>query len=376
MWTLLLASSAACVHSLSTVPGLLPSGALETLATDGSWPTTAPKPSNITAQPLLGTTADLGAHRATVTLNARGSSVSSAQPALAVVELTWRRRDVQPQTKDISVVFRTNSSSGAAPLAVTNRVVLSVNGSTGRILLDGSNGAGVYDIYYLPLVSNGAAFGRKDGFQPMRRNGSSSAVWLSAVGAAGWKLDEAADGENSPVWIAAHTSLLESAGTVTYEAQTGHDLFTNMEVAATQGELAALFAGVAGAPALIIPYDNQNVVRTFAFVSTKYLSYQEDQPVWSLPDSIELEAAPNQYLTWQVAIVAVFQGAKWANITNIRLAFSDLVTSGGGSSIPSANVTCFNTDGVDQTGEAFAMRPSLNTTFARLLIFFVAHNQQ
>ena len=100
---------------------------------------------------------------------------------LAVVELTWRRRDVQPQTKDILVAFRAANASGAAPLPIANRVVLSVNGSVGRILLDGSHGPGVYDVYYLPLVSNGAAFGRKDAFQPMRRNGSSSAVSPQAI---------------------------------------------------------------------------------------------------------------------------------------------------------------------------------------------------
>lgn len=110
------------------------------------------------------------------------------------------------------------------------------------------------------------------------------------MSAAGWKLDEAAGSENAPGWVTAHTSLV--ARTVKYTAQHGHDLFTNMEVAATQGELTALYAAHAkgGAPALMIPYDNQHVVRTFAFVSTKYLGYEAAQPVWSLPGSIELEA--------------------------------------------------------------------------------------
>lgn len=134
-----------------------------------------------TAGTALGATADCGAHRATVTLAARQNPAATPTLPLAVVELTWRRRDVQPQTKDILVAFRAANASGAAPLPIANRVVLSVNGSVGRILLDGSHGPGVYDVYYLPLVSNGAAFGRKDAFQPMRRNGSSSAVSPQAI---------------------------------------------------------------------------------------------------------------------------------------------------------------------------------------------------
>lgn len=70
---------------------------------------------------------------------------------------------------------------------------------------------------------------------------------------------------------------------------------------------------------------------------------------------------------WQLAIVAVFQGAKWANISNIRLTYSDLAGSEGGKSIPIANLTCFNIDGVDQTGEAFTMQPHINTTLGSIL---------
>ena len=115
---------------------------------------------------------------------------------------------------------------------------------------------------------------------PMRRNGSSAPAWLSAVASSGWKLDEATQGVNSPQFIATQTSLKPS-GTPRYEAQTPHDLFTSMEVAATAAELAVLYNQHAnGQPALFIPYDNQHVVRSFAFVSTQYLRYEAETPVW------------------------------------------------------------------------------------------------
>ena len=71
-------------------------------------------------------------------------------------------------------------------------------------------------------------------------------------------------------------------------------------------------------PALLIPYDNQHVVRSFAFVSTKYLGYEAGKPVWALPAPIELEAAPNQYLVWQLAVVEIFRGGRWANIKSVQ----------------------------------------------------------
>ena len=330
---------------------------------------------SVAVVPPLGATAasddgvalDWGAHRVTVTLSAAVATETPAPSSapLALVELHWRRRDVHPQTKDVRVAFR-RTANDTAPVDVAQRVVLSINGSVGRILLDGSHGTGLYDVYYLPFISNGASFGRKDSYQPMRRNGSSSAAWLSGVVAAGWKLDEASDGENSAAFVATHTSL-KAVATPTYEAQTAHDLFTNMEVAATEAELSALYSAHAHRqPALLLPYDNQNVVRTFAFISTKYLNYEAGAPVWTLPSPIKLSGSPGQYLVWQLAIAEVYRGGRWPNVTNIRLEYSDLSGSGG-RSIPTANLTCFNIDGVDQSGDAFTMQPHINTTLGSIL---------
>jgi hypothetical protein len=282
------------------------------------------------------------------------------------VELHWRRRDVRPEAKDVLVAFRPVGNANDT-VAVSNRVVLAINGSVGRILIDASHGAGRYEFYYLPYISNGASFGRKDSYIPMHRNGTSTKAWLDAVVGAGWKLDEA-EGVNSPQFVAAQTSL-ELSGSPRYEAQTPHDLFTCMEVAATPFELAALYSQHAkGQPALLIPYDNQHVVRSFAFVSTKYLLYEKSKPIWALPSPIKLQAAPNQYLVWQLAVVAIFQGIRWANISNIRVDYGPLVSADNkGESIPAANLSCFNINGVDQMGVTFTMQPHINVSLGPIL---------
>eukprot|EP01043_Picozoa_sp_COSAG02_P012981 COSAG02_NODE_512_length_20850_cov_4.993302_15_plen_904_part_00 len=317
-----------------------------------------------TAQPVL----DWGAHRVAVTLEAtaRPSTVPRSNfPSLALVELYWRRRDVRPEAKDVLVAFRPAGQTNDT-VAVSNRVVLAINGSVARVLLDASHGAGRYELYYLPYISNGASFGRKDSYVAMRRNGSSTQAWLEAVCGAGWKLDEA-EGENSPRFVAAQTSL-KLSGSPRYEAQTPHDLFTSMEVAATPAELAALYNQYAkGQPALLIPYDNQHVVRSFAFVSTQYLWYEAEKPVWALPSPIKLHAAPNQYLVWQLAVVEIFHSRRWANISNIRVDHGPLTSAERGESIPAANLSCFNIDGVDQMGKPFTLKPHINVSLGSIL---------
>ena len=120
------------------------------------------------------------------------------------------------------------------------------------------------------FVSNGASFGRKNYYQPLRRNGSSAALWLAKLVSDGWHLNEEADGANSDAFIVAHTDFV--AVSSAYEAQTGNDLFTPMEVAATPNELHALYSAYAKSPALLIPYDSNSVVRSFQFVPTQYLN--------------------------------------------------------------------------------------------------------
>lgn len=88
------------------------------------------------------------------------------------------------------------------------------------------------------------------------------APWCLQLAGEGWKLDEQASGPNTPAFIAAHATA-KAVGPVRFEAQTPHDLFTNMEVAATEPELQALYRQHAAGnePALLIPYSNQDVVR-------------------------------------------------------------------------------------------------------------------
>jgi hypothetical protein len=308
---------------------------------------------------------DWGAHRIQVQVDTRSNESSAA--ALVLVEVLWRRRDVQPEKKDVRVTV--HSSSTAAPTEV-NRVVLSLNGSVARLLLDTSvGGSGTYDIYYLPFVSNGASFGRKNYYQPLRRKYSKSASWLAALESDGWKLDEEESGENSQDFVAAHTGFVTARAL--FQAQTAHDLFTPMEVAATAQEVHALHrdTGQTASSALLLPYSHRDVVRTFAFVPTRYLDV--DTGRWSVPAVMHLHARRHQYLVWQLAVVSIFDEARrrFATISNISVSFSDLVDARDNATVrvPAQNVTCFNTDGVDPRGHSFTLAPTINQTLGSIL---------
>lgn len=64
-------------------------------------------------------------------------------------------------------------------------------------------------------------------------------------------------------------------------------------------------------------------------------------------------AQVGEYFTFQLGVYAAH-----ANVSNLRVEFSDLISSGG-PTIPAARITCFNLNGVDETGTAFAKKVDL-----------------
>ena len=67
---------------------------------------------------------------------------------------------------------------------------------------------------------------------------------------------------------------------------------------------------------------------------------------------------------WQLSIVNTFWHGAWGNISNIRLAYG---SDGQAESFPSGNLTCFNIQGVDQSGKSFTLSPFVNTTLGSIL---------
>ena len=153
--------------------------------------------------------------------------------------MEWHRRDLAPEAK--SIVVRWAADHGAAPL---NRTVLSAGTDAGEVYFDTTvHGAGLYDIYYLPFVTNGAAYGRKDAYLPMDRGPPAPVRRCNATAAA---------------------AAAAAVAVVSFEAQSSFDLFTRMEVAASAPELAAMHAALlpSGAPFALFPTARDDVIRS------------------------------------------------------------------------------------------------------------------
>ena len=274
--------------------------ALEVVAAPGTWPS------------CKGNACD-GAHRARVT-------VSDGAAGAACVHLEWRRRDLAPETK--SIVVRWAADHSAAPL---NRTVLSASRDAGEVYFDTSaHGAGQYDIYYLPFVTNGAAYGRKDAYLPMDRGPPAPVRRCNATAAA---------------------AAAAAVAAVSFEAQSSFDLFTRMEVAASAAELAAMHAALlpSGAPFALFPAARGDVIRSAAVVPQ----------LWAVaPPAPQLSGTARRFEYWTGQLGLYALPATTA-VRAVRVSFSALAAQGGSAAPPAAILlTCFNTEGRSQDGVA------------------------
>lgn len=248
-----------------------------------------------------------GAHRAVLKISQAASGVR--------VRLLWRRHDTNPASRQIIVL---DSVTG---LPVTNIYRNVVNNELCDIVI-GTVNKGTYYLYYLPYnvgISVGGYF-----------NGS-------------YKTQEAA--ANS-TWVTTNSltstiaqSILPDAEVTLIQARTKKDSFYPMELIPTAAEK-ALYLTTNSADYLVFPENRDNKI-----AMRDQLAYK-----WTLaiPDTtLSLTTARNEYYCYQLG---VFANTK--NINTVKLTFDDLKTAAG-DIIPASKITCFNTDGVNPSGNKF-----------------------
>ncbi|NLI01093.1 MAG: hypothetical protein GX446_16545 [Chthonomonadales bacterium] len=256
---------------------------------------------------------ELGHHRAIVV-------VREAAPAVRV-RIPWRRRDRDPQNKDIVVI---NEATGQR---VTNVVRLQITRAYGDIAFEAA-APGVYAVYYLPYepVLNQYYYSGK-GYTPP--SFSASAPWVEA---------NALRPEDLPgeAW-----RRLPEASVDRLEARTQFDSLYPMEVVATEEEVAALVARNPQ-PFLLFPEDRRFPIRMPDDLPVRWI---ERGPT----DTFHGDALRNEFYTFQIGVYASV-----AVLTDLKVAFSDLRSSG--ATIPASALRCFNMGGVDTDGRPFRKR--------------------
>lgn len=247
--------------------------------------------------------------------------VRVAEPADAVwAHLDWRRRDREPEKKDIRVF------DAATGKRVTNVVRVSVTREAGDLVFQPATAPGTYEIYYLPYNPGTGNF--DDPGTYFLPQDTADPAWAQRHGITPGGLQTGA-------WRS-----LPRAELAEIQARGEFHRMDPMEVIATEAETRALLAANPGRSYLLFPEDRRFPIRMI-----------EDLPQrWILSgpgDSFTGEARPGEYYVFQVGVWAARRG-----IRNLALDLPDL-TAEGGNVIPSREMTCFNLSGSDWLGRPF-----------------------
>lgn len=266
-----------------------------------------------------------GNHRAVV-------RVEEPQPAVRA-HLPWRlpfRIDSLPAVEGLpkDAVFVVDAATGKP---VRNVVVMRRNDDFGDIAFQPAATPGDYYIYYLLINTHEFA----DGWQQVERGDqwqyptwqAPEAAWSQAHG-----LDEV--GLASQAW-----QELPTAQFVDFESVNGFNRFTEMEHAASRGEVDALLAAHPDQPFLVFPEDRQHVIRMKDRLPLRWVT--------SGPSVVfRGQAQPGEFYAFQLGIFAARDALREVELRceNLRSETPDA------TSLP---LRCFNTGGIDWQGRTF-----------------------
>ncbi len=226
---------------------------------------------------------------------------------VAFAKIEWRRRDKNPNEKNVIV---TDSSGNI----IKNVKRGEINREFGEIFFEPTTGPGTYYVYYLPYKKSGSANYPKD-FYP--------------------KFEAAAD----PEWLKGVTLTQPNAEVSEIQSIDAFNSFYPMEVIATQSEVQNLIAQNSGKNFLVFPED-----RLFSIRMTEDLPHRWIQK--GAPKSFSGESSRGEFYAFQFGIYAL------KDLQRIKIDFSNLTTKNG-QAISKDNLTCINTNGVDYRGVNF-----------------------
>jgi hypothetical protein len=276
----------------------------------------------------------LGTHRVIVRVEAlsvsRAPSSKKSEPSAVRVVIPWRRRDLEPEKKNIIVI---DAASGQR---VTNVFALRVDRESGEIVFEPRTVPGDYYVYYMPYKSEGRKNYPNVKYDPPQATADPS--WLAVNGLTPDRLS------------AFRSDALPLAEVVEFQSTNEFSAFTPMERIATAAEVDALLKAHPGAAYLLFPEDRKLSVRM-----------TDDLPSrWAVEGPSGLfrgEAARGEYFTFQVGLWAAREP-----VADLEVRFSDLVQAvprieddspAPRTLIPASAMTCINKGGVDWDGSSF-----------------------
>ena len=250
----------------------------------------------------------LGNHRVVVAVD---------KPADAVLaNLEWRRRDVNPDQKDIIVVDATTGKR------ITNVARYTCNQENGEVVFQPQTVPGEYYIYYLKNIISGSKYYPTVKYPPFEN--TADALWLRKNHLAGKNLPK-----------------LPTARLVQYQAINEFNSFYPMEIIATTAEKKNLLASQPNGKYILFTEDRMNPIRMTTDIPYKWIKDKRH-------DYFEGEADKGEYYTFQLGVWAVRDA-----VNRLHVDYSSFVNAKTGDRLPASSFTCFNTGGVDVTGTVF-----------------------
>jgi autotransporter-associated beta strand protein len=237
-------------------------------------------------------------------------AVTQAVDAIRV-DLPWRRRDSNPQNKNIVVV---DAATGAV---IANQTAVNLTREFGSIVFQPQTVPGNYYLYYMPFTDSQNIGSYSGGY--VSAQSTASSTWLSSNG------------------LPASATSLPAAVPVQFEARLPIDNFWPMEVPMTVAEKTAFLAANPGGY-LLFPEDRLHPIKMRDELPYRWLAAQ---PANTLADT----ALRDEYFAFQLGLYAVTQ-----SVQNVRVTFSDLLPTGGGASIPASAFNCLNLAGTNWDG--------------------------
>jgi hypothetical protein len=259
----------------------------------------------------------LGNHRAKIQVDGKADAVW--------VHLPWRRRDRDPEKKQITIV------DAATNRPVKNVLPVRVEAESGDLLFQPPTAPGVYYVYYMPFRLAPPEYCPTTNYLPP--TDTADAGWKAACEPLVGKIKSR------------ETDGLTKAKLLEFQAINVFHRFDPMELPATAAEMQRLLAANSGRPYLVFPEDRRRPIRMNDALPLRWIRSGPQ-------DTFQGEAYRGEYYVFQLGIYATAQ-----DVLDVRYETKPFRLAGADSDL--GQLTCFNTEGTDWRGRPLVKRVSV-----------------
>ena len=239
----------------------------------------------------------------------------------AWAHLEWRRRDQNPDAKEVLVVDAKNGNR------VRNVVRIAVNREYGDFVFEPVSGPGDYYFYYLPYTGTIHSPYPKITYPPPER--TANVEWSTRNGL----LD--------PQQAQGNRDKFVTSQVVEFQSVDEFNSFYPMEVIATRAETDDLLAQHPQPAYFVFPEDRRHAIRMTADLPALWIQRGPGGPFRG-------EAQRGEFYAFQLGVWAAR-----APLSHLQVQFGDLWSDDNRKSIPAVAFRCFNFGGVDWQGTRF-----------------------